>query len=330
MLSLAGIKPPEFYHGKAFAGAFAAAPREYNFGFRGRMDERYDLMRSVRDKRYIYIWNYNPHKIYGQHLEYMWSLPSTPAWEQLYKAGKLKAPQTHFWETKPPEELYDLQSDPDEINNLAASPEHRGTLERFRKAHHQNELAVRDVGLLPEGEMHARAGQSSPFEMGHDPKRFPLERILAAADLASSLQPAVSGRLEALMQDGDSAVRYWGVMGVLMRGPKEVTKLQGAVRKCLKDSSPYVRIAACEALGLHGTPEDLQAVAPTLIELANSVKSGSYAAIQALNAVDTLGPKMRPWKEQLVALPAIDPASPERVRSEYTARLIKRIGESLS
>ena len=330
MLSLAGIKPPDFCHGQAFAGPFEAAPREYNFGFRGRMDERYDLMRSVRDKRYIYIRNYNPHKIYGQHVDYMWSLPSTPAWERLYKAGKLKAPQTHFWETKPPEELYDLQSDPDEVNNLAESPEHKTTLGRFRKTHHEYELGVRDLGLLPEGEMHARAGNLSPYEMGRDPKRFPLERILAAADVASSLEPGVTARLERLMRYDDNAVRYWGVMGALMRGKGEVARLRSPLRKCLNDSSPYVRIAAAEALGHYGTAEDFQTVVPMLLELANSAKSGSYVAIHALNALDTFGEKLRPWKKQVVALPAVDPASPERVRSEYTEKLIRRIGESLS
>lgn len=329
MLSLAGIKPPEFHQGQAFAGPFEAPPRAYNFGFRGRMDERYDLMRSVRDKRYIYIRNYNPHKIYGQHVDYMWSLPSTPAWERLYKEGKLKAPQTYFWETKPPEELYDLQTDPDEVNNLAASPQHKATLERFRKAHHQHEVAVKDLGLLPEGEMHARAGKSAPYDMGHDPKQFPVERILAAADLASFLQPGVTARLEALMKDSDSAVRYWGVMGVLMRGKDEVTKLQTPLRKSLADSSPHVRIAAAEALGLHGTEQDLQTVVPLLLELANAPKSGSYAAIHALNAIDALGPKARPWKPQILALPTVDPASPERVRTEYTVKLIKRIDETL-
>ena len=68
MLSLAGIKPPDFYQGHAFAGEHEAPPRSYLHGMRGRMDERYDLMRSTRDKRYVYIRNYNPHKIYGQHV----------------------------------------------------------------------------------------------------------------------------------------------------------------------------------------------------------------------------------------------------------------------
>ena len=149
------MKPPGFYHGQAFAGPFETAPRAYLYGFRGRMDERYDLMRSTRDKRHVYIRNYNPHKIYGQHVTYMWNLPSTQVWEQLYKEGKLKPPQTHFWETKPPEELYDLETDRDEVTNLAASAGHKAILERFRKSHHTHELAVKDVGLLPEGEIHA-------------------------------------------------------------------------------------------------------------------------------------------------------------------------------
>jgi uncharacterized sulfatase len=329
MLSLAGIKPPAFQQGQAFAGKYEAPPRAYNYGFRGRMDERYDMMRSVRDKRFMYIRNYNPHKIYGQHVDYMWSLPSTPVWERLYKEGKLKAPQTHFWETKPPEELYDLHADPDEVNNLAGSPEHKATLERFRKAHHEHELAVRDLGLLPEGEMHARAGKSAPYDMGRDPKRFPVERILAAADLASSLQPGVTSRLEAFMKDADSGIRYWGAMGVLMRGKDEVAKLQTQLRAALSDSSPHVRIAAAEALGRYGTEEDVKTVMPLLLGLADAPKSGSYAAIHALNAIDSLGAKALPWKAQILAVAAVDPASPERVRTEYTAKLIKRMGETL-
>lgn len=329
MLSLAGIKPPEFYHGQAFAGPFEAPPRAYNFGFRGRMDERYDLMRSVRDKRYIYIRNYNPHKIYGQHVDYMWNLPSTPVWERLYKEGKLKDPQTRFWETKPAEELYDLQADPDEVNNLAGSPQHKADLERFRKAHHEHELAVRDLGLLPEGELHARAGKSAPYDMGRDPKQFPIERILEAADLASSLQPNVTTRLETFMKDPDNAIRYWGVMGVLMRGKDEVSKLQTQLRVGLTDSSAHVRIAAAEALGLHGTEEDLQTVVPLLLELANAPKHGSYAAIHALNAIDALGSKAAPWKARIMAVPTVDPVSPERVRTEYTANLIKRMSQTL-
>ena len=71
MLSLAGIKPPDFYQGQAFMGPHEGPRRSFNFGFRGRMDERYDCVRTVRDARYVYVRNYMPHKIYGQHLNFM-------------------------------------------------------------------------------------------------------------------------------------------------------------------------------------------------------------------------------------------------------------------
>src|SRR5437764_10117519 len=105
------------------------------------MDELYDMMRSVRDKRYVYIRNYMPHRIYGQHVSYMFETATTQVWKKLYDEGKLQPPKTYFWETKPPEELYDLESDIDETKNLAADPAHRALLERMRRA--QQEHAVR-------------------------------------------------------------------------------------------------------------------------------------------------------------------------------------------
>ena len=213
MLSLAGVKAPDFYQGQAFLGPGAGAPRTHSFGFRGRMDERYDCVRSVRNQRYVYIRNYMPHKIYGQHLDYMWETPTTRVWERLYKEGKLNAAQRKFWETKPPEELYHLASDRDEIDNLASSPSHHAALVELRAAHREHALKIRDIGLLPEAELHTRPGDGTPYETGHDPKAYPMERVLDIAEVASSLKPGVAARLIEAMADPDSGVRYWGAIG---------------------------------------------------------------------------------------------------------------------
>lgn len=329
MLSLAGIKPPDYYHGQAFAGAHEAPPRSFLHGMRGRMDERYDLMRSTRNKRYVYIRNYHPHRIYGQHMNYAWTLPSTPRWEQLYKDGKLAAPKTNFWETKPAEELYDLRNDPSEVKNLAADPAHKAVLGSFRREHHGYELMVRDVGLLPEGEMHARAEGSTPYDMGHDLARYPAERMLAAADLASSGEHGATKQLESNMKDGDSGIRYWGVMGALIRGADEVRATATPLRDALADMSPYVRIAAAEALGRYGTEADLKASLAVLIGLADSVQNNSYIAIQALNAIGALGPKAAPLKAHLAGLAVKDPKSPDRVNREYAANLVSWLQQTL-
>src|SRR5262249_53999250 len=73
VLSLVGVKIPPHLQGQAFLGTQAAAPRQYVFGFRDRMDERYDMIRAVRDERYKYIRNYMPQLPYfhEQHISYM-------------------------------------------------------------------------------------------------------------------------------------------------------------------------------------------------------------------------------------------------------------------
>lgn len=317
MLSLTGVKAPAFYQGEAFLGPAAAPPRRYLHGFRGRMDERYDTIRSVRDNRYVYIRNYMPHKIYGQHLDYMWETPTTRVWEQLYKEGKLKPPQTYFWETKPPEELYDLQTDPDEVKNLAGSAAHKAELESLRKAHREHELRIRDIGLLPEAEMHARSKDSSPYECGHDPKRYPVERVLEAAELASSGKPGVTAQLTRLLRDRDAGVRYWGAMGLLMRGEGAVKDAAAELGGALDDGSASVRIAAAEALGRYGNEEQTGKALAVLLELATPKPGGSYAAIEALNAIDAMGPRASGAKSRLAELPKEDPYAPSRVQLGY-------------
>jgi uncharacterized sulfatase len=329
MLSLAGIRPPAYQQGRAFAGRYAAPPRAFLHGGRARMDERHDLMRSTRDKRYVYIRNYDPHRVYGQHVDYAWSLPSTPIWERLHNDGKLQPPQTYFWETKPSEELYDLKADPSEVRNLAGSAEHKATLERFRREHRRHELEVRDVSLLPEGEMHARAAGRTPYELGHDEQTYPLERILAAADLATLGQADAGRQLEKSLADADSGVRYWGAQGLLIRGGAAVGASLPALRHALEDVSPDVRISAAEALGRYGAPEDLQPSLDVLIALADCVQSNAYVAIRALNAIDALGSKAAPLKARIEALPVQDPKSPARANSEYTRKLVKWLKTTL-
>jgi uncharacterized sulfatase len=263
-----------------------------------------------------------PHLIYGQHISYMFETPTTQVWKRLYDEGKLKPPQTYFWEPKPPEELYDLQNDPDEVNNLASSPEHRDVLERLRKAERDWVRSVRDVGLLPEAEIHSRSKDSTPYDMGHDERRYPMERVLATAELASSLKPNAAGELVKALDDTDSAVRYWAAMGLLMGGAEGVRAAAAPLRKALGDAAPSVRVVAAEALGRFGGAEDLDQAVKTLIELAPPGKNGVYVAMAALNAIDRLGEKGKPARQALKGMSAADPSAPKRT-AEYVPRLLK-------
>ncbi|MBM3812656.1 MAG: sulfatase [Acidimicrobiia bacterium] len=323
LLSLAGIKPPEHMQGRAFAGPHPAPEPEFLHGFRGRMDERYDMVRSVRDKRYVYIRNYMPHQIYGQHIDYMFETPTTRVWKKLYEEGKLDAAQKRFWETKPPEELYDLEIDPYEVTNLAGMPKFEATLERMRKAQQAHAVAIRDVGFLPEDEIHRRSEGSTPYEMGHDDRRYPMERVMAAAELAASMKMAAAPELAKHLRDSDSAVRYWGAMGLLMRGANAVAFARTDLDMALSDASPSVRAVAAHALGRYGTAEESGRAVDILVELADPVKNGVYVSMLAMNALDYLDGKARKVKEKIAALPTVDPKADKRM-SGYVKNLVDK------
>jgi uncharacterized sulfatase len=314
VLSLAGVEPPRHMQGRAFLGQHLAPEPAYLYGLRGRMDERYDLVRSVRDRRYVYIRNYMPHRIYGEHISYLFEMPTVQAWKKLYDEGKLKPPQTRFWETKPPEELYDLTADPDEVNNLARSPRHRAVVERFRTAQLAWMREIRDVGLLAEPEMHARSAGSTPYQMGHDEKRYSFNRVEAAAAQASSLDASANRQLIANLGDADSGVRYWAASGLLMRGAQAVTQGAGALRKALGDASLSVRIPAAEALGKYGNDADVTRSLAVLVDLASVTRHGAYLSLLALNSLDALGDKVRRVKAEVEALPLDAPSVDQRIK----------------
>jgi hypothetical protein len=67
---------------------------------------------------------------------------------ELHSRGELTiAQQLILATTKPEEELYDLDSDPHELNNLAQSPQHQRTLDRLRVLLDQWIADTEDKGL---------------------------------------------------------------------------------------------------------------------------------------------------------------------------------------
>ncbi len=153
-LSLAGGRVPGHMQGKAFLGGQKTAPRQYVFAARDRMDEAYDLIRAVRDKRFKYIRNFMPHITRGQDIEYMNQMPTMRTMRRLQAEGTLSGPALdYFMLEKPVEELYDTQADPHEIDNLAGRDEYKETLFRMRGALEEWMRTIVDVGLIPEPDL---------------------------------------------------------------------------------------------------------------------------------------------------------------------------------
>ena len=171
VLSLAGVDVPAHMQGRPFLGGRKAPPREYIYAARDRMDEAYELIRAVRDKRYKYLRNYMPEVTYAQHISYMDEMPTMQEWRRLHAEGKLEGPQKLFFsETKPVEELYDTEADPHEVDNLAESPAHQQVLLRLRAEHEHWRKETNDLGLIPEPELMERMRPGSKYETTATPE----------------------------------------------------------------------------------------------------------------------------------------------------------------
>ncbi|MDP3072869.1 MAG: sulfatase [Opitutaceae bacterium] len=134
-LALAGAPVPPAMQGRAFLGDRAAPPREFAFGARDRCDETVDRIRTVRDARYRYIRNFMPERPFLQPNKYKETMyPMIALMKRLHVEGKLDPIQEVLLAPhRPAEELYDLETDPHEIHNLAASPspEHQAIRRRL-------------------------------------------------------------------------------------------------------------------------------------------------------------------------------------------------------
>ena len=279
-LSLAGIDPPKNMHGKAFLGMHSEKPREFIHAFRGRMDERYDMVRAVRDKRYKYIRNYNPHQIYGQFIAYMFQTDTTRIWKEMFDQGKLNDIQSAFWKTKPPVEFYDTLKDPHEVNNLANSQSHASHRERLAAELHRWQMEIRDLGFLPEGEMHERRGKLTPYELGKNNSKYPLVKIKKAADFATAADQTALPKLKEMMNHKDSAIRYWAATGCIIVG-KESKTLKKDLLNLLKDTSPDVRTASAHALFNIGESEKAVPVLEKILSEKNQ-----FHRLRAMNVLD--------------------------------------------
>lgn len=155
VLSLAGIPVPEHMQGRAFLGSQATKqPHGYAFGSADRFDEAVDMSRSAIDGRYVYIRNFRPELPLIYRNAYREQIPMTQTLIELDQQGQLQGDAAYIWmKTKPVEELYDLEQDPHEVNNLAADPAYRDQLLKMRAALAAWQLEVGDLGFVPEHDL---------------------------------------------------------------------------------------------------------------------------------------------------------------------------------
>jgi len=314
VLNLAGLAVPEHMQARAFLGANLSAKRKYIFGARQRIDEIYDMVRSVRNERYRYIRNFNPFIPYLPYLNYAERCNTMKEMRRLYAEGKLNDVQAQWMaERRPSEELYDLENDPWETKNLACEAEYASAKKHLEEVLNNWMIETRDTGLLTEPLMKRLAKEyGSEYVILHrkgGERR--VRKLLEIAKIAS--EPKLSDRpaIYKAFESSDAAERYWAVVAIgQLKQTDDIERLMTAVN----DEEASVRIAAARSLYWAGRKK--QAVISLEKELKNTSQQEETLHF-ALDVVKTMGQDAR------AALEAVKQLSIVKKDSKYVGRIAK-------
>jgi len=314
VLNLAGLSIPDYVQGRAFLGGGLTPPRSFVYGARDRMDERYDIIRSVRDDRYRYVRNFEPLKPYYQYMNTPEKGATMREIRRVERSDEIPPVVALFTTaTKPVEELYDLVRDPHEIHNLASDPAYAAKRDEMRGELSDWQNDIGDIGLIPEAEIEiqeqAAGSRYGILHQDSDSKQT-LHRLVDMATNAS-MGVSVLDDLIGGLSDTDPSVRYWGATGIGNIGP-DADRARRAVNAALEDPSPSVRIAAARAVARLG---DAGAAIPVLQrELSSPHQWGRLTAAIVLDEMDD---QAKP------ALPALKAALKDQP-NKYIIRVVNR------
>jgi uncharacterized sulfatase len=286
VLTLAGVPIPPTMQGRAFLGNSLTPPRKYVYGARDRMDERYDIIRAVRDNRFRYVRNFEPLKPYYQCINTAEQGATMREIRKAEQEGTLsQVGQTFSAPRKPVEELYDVQADPHETRNLANDPAYADQLRELQSALAQWQTEIRDLGLIPEAEiavLERQAGSRYEILRQSVDSSANLDRLVDLAARASmgpdQLDSLVSG-----FESPDASSRYWCVTGIGNLG-SEGAAGKDVVLRALQDPSASVRIAGARASARLGEVD--MALDVLRSELTSEHEWARLAAVIALDEMD--------------------------------------------
>jgi arylsulfatase A-like enzyme len=285
VLNLADIEVPEQIDGRPFLGnsitAETLADQDEALGYADRFDEKYDLVRTLRKGQYEYVRNYQPFTFDGLQNNYRYRMLAYREWQDLYHAGQLNAAQRQFFEARPAEQLFDLKSDPHEVNNLADDPRYADIVASLRGRLTEQLKAMPDLSFYPESVLADKAF-SSPVQFGSS-HREDIARLIDIADLQLVSFAEAESSMASALSSTDPWQRYWGLIVCSTHGKSAASFADRAKVLAASDAEGLVRVRAAEFLGLIAADDP----EPVLLDALARSRSGIEAGLM-LNTLTLL------------------------------------------
>lgn len=252
VLNLAGAKIPKKIDGKPFLGRDVTqnmlAKKNTAFGYADRFDEKYDFVRSYRKGKYKYIRNYQPFNFDGLHNFYRYRMLLYQEWRTLYQNGQLNSIQSQFFQKRPAEQLFDLEKDPHEVNNLATDENYQEILSEMRKEQQNHIKSLPDLSFFPEPYF-IEKGIQNPSNFGKKHKKL-IAQLLVIADLQTIPFEQAKTKIQKALGAKNPWKRYWAWIVCSSFGNKASSFIDLAHKMAKEDPENLVRVRAAEFLGL--------------------------------------------------------------------------------
>ena len=317
VLSLTGIDPPKHMQGNPFLGQYKKDSNDYVVSIRDRRDEVLMFSRSIRTDKYHYIRNFLPHRPRMQRNFYSEITPIRQELRRLDNLGLLQSNEDWLMEDSVPvDELYDTETDPHELNNLAQEAEHLEIMELLKRNLFSWMVETKDLGLVPEYEMIEKSKDGAPYDTfsgNFDPKP-----ILDLVDKIGRGKQHI-GSFNFALQSSNPVYRYWGATGLAALGQNAVESKE-LLQSTLKDPVPYVRFAASEAICNIGYPRQGVEILSKGLDsesVVNQLHASQILMAVGKNAAFAL-PKMKIAIDNLYKIGADESQSYDKHRAWYT------------
>jgi len=282
VLNLAGIAVPSHMNGTPFLGtnikAKELAKRNKTFGYADRFDEKYDMVRTLRQGKYKYERNYMPFNVDGLRNNYRYIQLAYQEWKTLYDEGQLNKQQSYFYEEKQPEALFDVEADPYEMNNLANDPKYAKILAGMRKSLIEWEESQPDLSFFPEFYI-LNEGCNDLAKFGQANKQR-ISKYIGIADLMLRDYSQVKGEIATALESNDAWERYWALIACSTFKAKAIDQKAKAEALAVSDPVMINRVRAAEFLALAFNQSPVQAIQKALYETSDPVE-----ALLMLNSV---------------------------------------------
>lgn len=295
ILSIAGVKPPKHMQGKALMGKYPAKTKtEVQFALAGNQLHHYMPVRAAMDGRYKYLRSFIPYRQFALRNYYQWGMPSNKAWDKWVLGGHnhnadWEQPFAHH----PAEMLFDLETDPFELNNLAADANHQDVLLKFRTAMSNHIRQTNDLGFfLPTSRQNVVLYDQVRKE------RYPLNELYELVECAGMPSKTDIARLDkGLISDLDE-MRYWAAVGYAQLGINGiVTECPPALLALLDDANPYIACEAAYAASYLGETE--KGIARLNYPKNENDRKIGYSLLECLSLDEAMRPAITPYLADL-------------------------------